>query len=335
LIFTHYGNSHYLPYVFETARLTNPDKEIFLLGDEKNRWIGAAKGITHLMFRDFDYGDEIERFDNSYRPIQGPLHQHIKGGEDWLKFVFKRWFFVNNFLAAHRLDSFWHFDSDTMILESLQGHESKFEPYECTEQCNGQCINGFVSGPRFVSRYLEKINTIFEDAPFLEAQQHEINTQRPDWAFTEMTAYQFFKQDEEVHSIPLKTILDGSTFDDCICQTHEMQMERLFNGREIKRVYCSPEGAFYCQNQTTGQAIRMNTLNFSWVPVVLFKVVLAQLKKRSVSPPTPTTPKLDPMPSIHELCWRTHPLSCLWLKLKTSSRKFRKRETGSVNVAAR
>ncbi|GAA5508256.1 hypothetical protein [Novipirellula caenicola] len=324
IIFTHYGNSRYLPYVLETARLTNPDKEVVLLGDEKNRWIGKQKGITHRQFRDFDYGDAIDRFDRCYRPIQGPQHHHIKGGEDWLKFVFKRWFFVHNFLVAHQFDSFWHFDSDTMILESLADHEAKFESYECTEQCNGQCVNGYVSGSAFVSRYLQKINSIFEDTRFLEAKQQELESLHPNWAFTEMSAYECLKQDEQVRSIPLSSIIDGTTFDDCICHEHGMQMERLFNGREIKKIYCSAEGGFYGRNATTGEAVRMITLNFSWVPVVLFDVIFRELKKRQGSPATSRSPNLDSVPSMNDIAWRTHRLHCLWWQLKNGSRKLRK-----------
>ncbi len=311
--------------MLETAKRTNPDKRIFLLGDEKNRWLGKAKGVEHVLYRDFNYGEQIKRFDASFRHIQGPGHHHIKGGEDWLRFVFKRWFFIRNFLASEHFESFWHFDSDTMIVDALAKHESKFSSYECTEQCNGRCVNGYISGLPFVDRYLDKINRIFEDEPFLKAQQQEINEQRPGWAFTEMSAYEWFKIDEPVNSVPLSTVINGSTFDDCICQEHEMEMERLFNGREIKRIFCSEEGAFFCRNSKTGEVVRMNSLNFSWVPVVLFDVLLAHLKKaRDSSEKVDRHCDVDLMPTLDDLSWQTRRLLCFWWKIKNSSRRLRK-----------
>ena len=63
IIFCHYGNSEYLPFVFQAARLTNPEKDIFLLGDSENKWLESATGIQHYYFTDFEFGIEIETFE--------------------------------------------------------------------------------------------------------------------------------------------------------------------------------------------------------------------------------------------------------------------------------
>ena len=62
LIFIHYGDSGYLPYTLESARLFNPDKRIVLLGDQANAHY-AAMGIEHVPFSRYATGPEIERFD--------------------------------------------------------------------------------------------------------------------------------------------------------------------------------------------------------------------------------------------------------------------------------
>ena len=203
IIFCHYSNSKYLPYVLEAARLTNPDKNIVLLGDSDNQWLENAKNIQHYYFRDYQYGAEIETFDQVYRLIQGKKHAHMKVGKDWVNFVFKRWFYIYNFVVSQGIGSFWHFDSDTMILDSLSGHESKFMPYDCTEQCNGICMNGFISNPSIVLRYIKKINELFQKEEYLKKQQKIFDELSPEYAFTEMEAYKTFKEEENVNSVRL------------------------------------------------------------------------------------------------------------------------------------
>ncbi|MDJ0745516.1 MAG: hypothetical protein QNJ32_19430 [Xenococcaceae cyanobacterium MO_167.B27] len=287
IIFCHYGNSEYLPYVFEAAKITNPDKDIFLLGDEENQWIGKAYGINHYFFRDFQYGKEIELFDQNYKLIQGKNHAWKKGGRDWVNFVFKRWFYIYNFLVEQKIDNFWHFDSDTMILNSLTYYEPNFRTYDCTEQCNGMCMNGFVSNSSIVLGYIRKINELFSNEKYLEKQQKEFDEVNPTYAFTEMRAYDIFKQEERIDSIRLNTIIDDSTFDDCICQEHNMEMEKLplgqkiNKGRKIKKVYLSPDRTFYCYEKTVNRLLRINSINLSWAPIYIFKIILLHLKKQT------------------------------------------------------
>jgi hypothetical protein len=183
-----------------------------------------------------------------------------------------------------------------MILDSLARHEHKFTAYECTEQCNGICMNGFISGHSIVLRYIRKINELFQDEEYLREQQKEFEEEYENWAFTEMRAYKKFKEDN-VKSIKLSSIIDGSTFDDCICQENNMKMERLPFGRWIKRVYLSPDGRFYCFDMNRQVFVRMNSLNLSWVPFDLFKLVSAQVKRRaghgaSADSPTSSMPTL-------------------------------------------
>jgi len=325
IVFCHFNNSPYLPFVLESARLTNPDKEIFLLGDEKNRWMGKAKDVTHLNYLDFDSGPLIEQFDRVYRTVQGPHHRHIKGGQDWLKFVFKRWFFVNRFLHSRQINSFWHFDSDTMLLVPLGEHEAKFQAFDCTEQCNGMCLNGFVPDASFLTRYLNKINALFQDEAFLDEQQRSLDQERRDEAFTEMSAYRFFKEQETVRSIHLAKPIEGNMFDDCICQPHNMQTETLFNGKEIKKIHCSPTGEFFGVDTETLKPVRFNSLNLSWVPQQLFHVVLRQRQKsKSDIAPASLSESVEHFPTLAQLLWRYHFLASTIGTIKARTRSLRK-----------
>ena len=323
LLFCHYGNSRYLPYVLEMARFSNPEKRIVLLGDEKNAWLADKIEIEHRCFKEFDYGEELERFHRHYRPVQGPKHGHMKGGQDWLKFVFARWFFVLNFVRSSSIDEFWHFDSDNMILIPLSDHEDELRQYDCTEQCNGICINGFVSSVPLIERYVRKINAFYQDESFLQKKQKEFDEFEPGKCFNEMTAYGLFKQEESVNSVRLNAVRNGSTFDDCICQNHHIQMERLFNGKLIKRIHSSPTGKFFCQSDQDGQFLRLNSINCSWVPVKLFEVILQRAKLAQSTDPDPSELSIERLPSLSELLWKSHYWFCRFGQIRSSTRKWR------------
>ena len=273
IVFCHYGASDYLRYTLRCAQAHNLRKPVVLLGDAQNKRIAISAGVRHHAFTDFDLAPDLQLFNRVYRLVQGPAHQHLKGGRDWVKFVFQRWFYVHHFIASQGYGPFWHFDSDTMILDDLGRHEPRLAALDCTEQCNGKCMNGFIAGPAVVRRYTEKINDLFQRPDFLAAQQTEFNTRHPDFAFTEMRAYLVFKSEEAVASERLNTVVNGETFDDCICQDHGLEMEPLPDGRPIKRLTLSSRGTFHGTDRASGRSIRMLSLNLSWVPDHLFAVV--------------------------------------------------------------
>ncbi len=299
LIFCHYGNSKYLEYVLEAARLMNPDKTIFLLGDMDNKWLGEAFNITHLLFEDYDYGNELKLFEKNFRLIKGDDY-FVKGDDTlhWVNFVFKRWFYVYNFIVSKKIKNFWHFDSDNMILTPLSAHESKFQDFDCTEQCNGICMNGYISGPIIVHGYINKINELFLDKDDLGKRQKWVKSQS---AFTEMAAYVLFKESTKFKSIRLNSVIDNSVFDDCICQDLEMEFEKktLLFGRAIKKIYCSKDGKFYCR-QVEGAYLRLNTLNLSWVPIELFEIILVKLKMDERSE-NYDDHEISKMPTLHKI----------------------------------
>ena len=280
LIFCHFGNSYYLRYTFECAKLHNPNKEIILLGDEENNQVCETLGIRHYLFDNFASGVEIEKFNRVYRLIQGTQHVHKRGGRDWVNFVFKRWFYVYNFVLAKNIRQFWHFDSDNMIMCDLNEQEKKFRDYDCTEQCNGICMNGFIANTHVAKGYIEKINEIFQREEFLASQQKEFDEIHPHYAFTEMRAYEIYKSEEKINSIKLNTIIDNESFDSCICESHDMETEHLKSGREIKKVYLNKDGRIFCYHIPSQRMIKMNSLNLSYVPDYICEQVLHHAKKK-------------------------------------------------------
>lgn len=290
LVFCHFGNSPYLPYVFACARLSNPDKRIVLLGDESNRRTAERHGLVHHPYMDFAGGSEIETFERVYRRVIGPKSGYMRGKIDWIKFVFQRWFYVYNYVRAEKIPSFWHFDSDNMLLDDLTAYEPWLMHYDCTEQCNGKCMNGFISNPNVVGNYLAKINDVFTRQDLLAKMEQEFVAHHPTYAFTEMRAYELFKHEDRPRSFHLATPKDGVAFDDCICQSHGMEMERLFFRKHIKKVFLAVNGHFFCQGRIDHQFVRMASLNLSWVPLFVYDNVLRHRQQRLPGNSLPVLP---------------------------------------------
>ncbi len=269
LIFCHYGDSDYLLFVLKQARISNPKTRVVLLGDESNEGIAIEAGVEHRLFESYGNTPEIKIFNEVYQHVAGKNH----GRKHWTNFVFKRWFYIYSFLKEQGVNEFWHFDSDNMILDDLNTHNYKFNSYECTEQCESFCMNGYVSGINVVKGYLNTVNLLFQDQKYITEQKENL-IDHPTFAFTEMRAYTAYRDQESIKSIRLNTIIDGETFDDCICfKDGFTQYSCPINYRRLKKIYFNDEGIIYFKRVDSGQYIKVITLNLSWVPIEIFKSI--------------------------------------------------------------
>lgn len=273
IIFIHYGNASYLRYTLETARRSNPGKRIILLGDESNKHL-AGRGVEYHAIDAFARGPLVETFDRVFQLIKGEGHNYRKlGGADfWTRFVFRRWFVIHEFLKTHGLTSFWTFDSDTLILAPLAEREARFASFDCTEQCRAECLNGFVPDTKIVTRYVEKINELFQRPDYL-SEQAALLRRHQSLAFTEMNAYVTFRAEEKVKSYYLAQPLDGEVYDDALCFTENFAVHpvKVKERMAVKDLRLDPRGAVFVRHLPSDSIVRMITLNLSWMPDYIFE----------------------------------------------------------------
>lgn len=280
IIFIHYGNSDYLQYTLTAARFFNPNERIILLGDKENVNICKQVEVEHYYFEDFNNGEELAQFDKVYTFIAGTKH----GRKAWTNFVFKRWFYIYNFIVSQSINSFWTFDSDNLILTFLPTQEKKFIGYDCTEQCAGICMNGFVSNRTIVKGYVDKINELFTREDYISKIKDEF-VDHPEWAFTEMRAYTIYRDESRLNSIRLNTIIENETFDDCICFSDGMVTNpKTINGFHLKQIYKYSDGGLYCKSIKQKNFIKLNSLNMSWVPTTLYDIILKAAMTKVILP---------------------------------------------------
>ena len=110
----------------------------------------------------------------------------------------------------------------------------------------------------------------------LDRQHHDFKS-FPHYGFTEMRAYLAYRQRANVKSIRLNTIIGGESFDDCIClSTGFRTYGKPLRNRYLKKVFYSRNGRFFCPVSETGEFVRMNSFNMSWVPDYLFAAILGK-----------------------------------------------------------
>lgn len=265
IIFIHYGDSDYLRYTLKSARIFNPKTRIILLGDNLNQHY-INLNIEHFFFDKYSNSSEILLFKKVYKFIAGNKH----GKTEWTQFVFQRWFHIYEFIKSEKIEQFWTFDSDNLIFTDLQKYVSLLSDYDCTEQCNGSCVNGYVSSPKIVKGYIDTINNLFVDSNYLEKQIQEF-VDYPDYAFTEMRAYYEYRKTNNLNSIRLQNISKDETFDECFCQEHGME---FVNGK--KKLYFK-EGIFYQINKLDQKPVKVNTINMSWTKLYLTEEIFTYI----------------------------------------------------------
>jgi hypothetical protein len=271
LLLIHYGNSSYLPYVIQIARRFNPGKEIIFLGDERNRYL-AGLGVSHHPLEPLRHSPELQRFNALYPRIVNPRYPKSR----WAEFVLQRWFMINTFIREREIRQFWTFDSDNFILTDLAIHEERLARYDCTSQCRGNCLNGFISNPSIVQRYVDRINELLSDDQYIENWQAKYQ-KNPTLFYNEMEAFADFVKQDKINNFHLAEIHDYSMFDDTITYDNGMEMfGDTLKGRYVKKLYMN-DGQIYCKQLASGSFIRMNNLNLSWMPKYIFPLLFKHL----------------------------------------------------------
>ena len=65
-----------------------------------------------------------------------------------------------------------------MLLDDLSVYEPRLAAYDCTEQCNGSCMNGYITNMDVLGRYLTKINEVFQRTELLTKLEQEFREVR-------------------------------------------------------------------------------------------------------------------------------------------------------------
>jgi hypothetical protein len=271
IIFTHYGDSEYLSFTLRQATLSNPRMRRVLVGDEKNRETASHAGWEHVMFRHL-VSAKRDQFNARFRWVQGPRHQPVKGGQDWLRFVFERFYCVEKFVLESGAKHFWHFDSDTMIVHNLDRYTDRIlrMDVDCTTLCHDYCPSGLIT-TSFLRSYCDGIIRIFGDEGFLAEKQQLYDNVNPAEAYTEMPAFCDHRISANSKTVHLASAFaaDGVWFDDCICHADSFETVLPSVMRQSPKALRAVGAKIVCGKQ--GEEYDFATINCSWVPLRVFE----------------------------------------------------------------
>jgi hypothetical protein len=276
ILFIHYGRENYLKYTLSAARASNPDKNVILIGDAHNRDCVPA-GIGFEEIADYTFGHDLGEFHSRFVPIAGSNHRFTKcGGTDtWLRFVFARWFILKNFAESRGLNEFWTFDSDTLVTTPLASEENRFRSFDATEQCGGRCLNGFIHSTDLIRSYCKEIITVFGNADLLEKQRARLR-QHSGLAFNEMDVWQYHRDRLGLKTVRLGYPYEGEAFDDALA-IHSGWKKAPVQVRDhipVKYLERDARGGFFAFHGVDGSPVRLMTLNLSWLPDYVFRLLL-------------------------------------------------------------
>lgn len=270
ILFIHYGDTPYLKYTLDSAKHFNGDKEVFLLGDDQNKKYEKKLGIKHIPFASYNHTESVGWLNKNFKYVAGANRQTEQDRRFEL-FCFKRWFYLYEFMKEHNLERCWYFDSDTLILSDLNKEEGKFDGYDITEQSNGSNMKGIIKFQQ-IKNFIKTINELFLDENYLKKQSVEFKNE-PNYAFCDMRAYQVFKETYTPKTIALKTIINGETHDENICQEDGLETEYdNYIKRTIKKLYFKKNNV-YEKSKKTGEFIKLISINMSWVPTSFIEKV--------------------------------------------------------------
>lgn len=272
IIFTHFGITDYLSFALKQAKRSNPHKRCILIGDVTNKGLAQKCGWEHIDFRNLQ-STKRKDFNSYFRWVQGRLHNPIRGGQDWLRYVSERFFAIEILALEQNIEYFWHFDTDTMIMDDLSTYEQKILNLgiRCTTLCNNSCPSGLIETV-LISEFCESMLKIYQDKQYLLAQQQEFDTINPRFALTEMRAFQKFKKENEIHCAFLGNLFiqNNIMFDNCICGHDNVAIRWADRpGRLIKNLYhdCTDVRV----DCIDGSSLRLATINCSWVSIETFQ----------------------------------------------------------------
>ena len=282
IIFSHYGYSTYLEYTLSCAKKTNPNARFIFLGDQDNADVARRHGWEHYEFSAYR-STFHPRFEAVFRHVKGPHAVSVKNGRDWLRYVTERWLFLEAFANQFGIRRFWHFDSDTMILQDIGPHDEVLKDFDFSVQCNGTCLNGIVTLD-VLNEFSAHICKKFSDEAYLRSQQEEFDTINPTYSLTEMRLFDLYKSATHRPWLHLLDYRKDLVFDDCICQDHGFQMMEMPAGHNPIKQLFHQQGRIFGSRR--GELVEFVTLNLSWVSDSLFQWVLSIVDSANQAAPS-------------------------------------------------
>lgn len=239
-------NPPYLIYSLAQAKEFNPNSDIFLLGDNSNKYL---RFINHENFN--FYCEGAKEFESIY------ADKHMSSNDFLYEmFCFQRWFILRDFMRKNHMEKCVHIDSDILLYVNLSEEQKKFEHSDFTLSRKGSGHNSFIKlkGIEHFCEFLIDFYTKPSLFKILESLWEE-KKKRPG-GICDMTLLNQYYQRNSDKIAQTSDIIENSVYDANINASHGFEMR---DG--IKNIFWI-DGKPYCKHLESGKNIKFNSLHF-------------------------------------------------------------------------
>jgi hypothetical protein len=256
IVFIHQGNDDYLSVALCCARRSNPEADIFLLGDESNN---VFDFVRHYDIK--DYSDGANQLAKVYKHFSSNSYQ-------FELFCIQRWFVLRDFMHRQDLPDCFYADSDVLIFADLKAERQKFSQFDftLTEQMSGhssfwnsrEALDSFCS---FVENIYSRKDQLHYDK--MLAIWEDIRRGGNSGGICDMTFLDFYRAAHPEKVGNTAAIIDGSTYDTNISLSHNGDVAFVMQGG-VKKIFWK-EGSdkpWGLLQGSKNQFVAFNTLHF-------------------------------------------------------------------------
>lgn len=268
IVFVHLNNPLFLLNVLLEAKKSNPQSEIYLIGDETNRHYDFVKHVHYKDLMDEDYSKFIQ------------IYEHMSpNGFEGERFCFLRWFLIRELIKKENIDECFCVDSDVLILQELENAIANYRNFDLAiNDISGH--NCYIKNYNAIVDFCKFILEMYEDKNLKNLR--DLYAELPsDYSICDMTLLVLYRKEHPEKVADLKQIIDGKTFDHNIKEQHGFEM------KEGIKNFKKDKGKIVCKNIELNKNVEFITLHFQgpsknlikhYSSIGRLKLILLQLK---------------------------------------------------------
>ncbi len=253
LIFFHKGDSFYLQYTFNQIIQSNPNSDIYLIGDEKNKHYEKF-GIQHV---------DMTTCEKTAKEFE-KIYVHLSSMNGFVERIcFQRWMYMRDFvLQAGITGRFCCLDSDVLVYGDITEYHDKYcgDADVTLHGEYGPGCNVFKSVD-VLTKLVDNTFRYYTDADCLQhlktvrATEKDVNGRPRN--ITDMYMIEMFVQDCDVKTYDLLQITDNITFDSHIAKKSDARF--VMSG--IYKAVTFKNKKAYCTRTDNGELVCMMILH--------------------------------------------------------------------------
>lgn len=246
IVFIHSFNHDYLPISLWKAKETNPESEIFLIGDSWNAHFGGL--VTHVPQK--KYSKEADIFAKNFVNFS-------TNPSDFELVCLQRWMVLEQFLIEKNFEKCLYLDSDVLLFDSITKDALRFSNFGMTVAGISGHTN-FIQNRSVLSEFCEWIKTAYSTSSKIkeaEEKYQEFRKNHDAGGISDMTYFTEFREKFPDKILDIGDPIEGKMYDITITYT-----KGLKSNSGLKELNWKSGKPFAkCLN---GEEIEMRSLHF-------------------------------------------------------------------------